>query len=85
MYRALEQNLARNGVTNVTALNIAAGADGSTGVLYELAEGSSGNSSLSPRLLDSPHAGTADDYASVAVEIRAADTRSLRRSSRASG
>ena len=75
VYRALEQNVARNGVTNVTALNIAAGADGSTGVLYELAEGSSGNSSLSPRLLDSPHAGTADDYASVEVEICAADAR----------
>ena len=74
-YRALEQNLARNGSRNVTALNVAAGADGSTGVLYELAEGRSGNSSLSPRLLDSPHAGSADQYASVEVDICAVDTR----------
>ena len=75
VYRALEENLARNGVTNVTALNVAAGADAGTGVLYELAEGSSGNSSLSPRLLDSPHAGTAGEYASVEVDVCAVDTR----------
>jgi len=75
VYRALEQNLARNDVTNVTALNVAAGAGCSTGTLYELAEGSSGNSSLSPRLLDSPHGGTADEYVSVEVEICAADSR----------
>ncbi len=74
-FRALEQNLVRNGVTNVMPLNVAAGAHGSTGTLYELAEGSSGNSSLSPRLLESPHAGTADEYTPVEVEICAADSR----------
>ena len=75
VYRALEQNLGRNEATNVTALNVAAGADGGPGVLYELEAGSSGNSSLSPRLLDSPHAGTADEYVSVEVDICAVDTR----------
>ena len=75
VYRALERNLERNNVTNVTALNVAAGAGERAGVLYELAAGSSGNSSLSPRLLESPHAGTADEYAPVEVEICAVDSR----------
>ncbi len=74
-YKALEQNLARNRATNVTALDVAAGAGESWGTLYELAAGSSGNSSLSPRLLESPHAGTVDEYAAVEVEICAVDTR----------
>ena len=75
VYRTLEQNLERNDVTNVTALDVAAGAGGGAGVLYELAEGISGNSSLSPRLLESPHAGTAHEYAPVEVEICAIETR----------
>lgn len=75
VYRALEKNLERNGATNVTALNVAAGARESSGTLYELAAGSSGNSSLSPRLLGSPHGGTVDEYAPVEVEICAVDSR----------
>ena len=67
----------------MTALDVAAGSAGSDGVLYELADGTSGNSSLSRRLLESPHAGTADDYAAVEVKICAADSRSLRPSTRA--
>lgn len=75
VYRTLVLNLERNAVANVTALNVAAGADEGAGVLYELAAGRSGNSSLSPRLLESPHAGTAEEYAPVEVEICAAESR----------
>ena len=47
IFRRLQANLALNGVTNVSALNVAAGAEASSGVLYEPA-GASGNASLSP-------------------------------------
>lgn len=72
-YRALNANLALNTPTNVTALNVAAGAvEGST-ILYE-APGSSVNSSISPRLLESPHAGKSEDYRGVEVHVRAVDS-----------
>ena len=64
----LAANVARNAATNVIALNVAAGAEPGTAILYE-GPGGSGNSSLSPRLLESPHAGRAEEYTPVEVTV----------------
>jgi FkbM family methyltransferase len=73
VYRVLSRNLERSGVANVTALNVAAGASEGSAVLYEGPGGGSGNSSLSPRLLETPHMGRAEQYTPVEVEVRPVD------------
>jgi FkbM family methyltransferase len=72
-YQALAANLVRNGLTNVTALNLAAGVGDGSAVLYEAPRMNTGNSGLSPRLLDSPVAGQAEDYGRVEVRVCAVD------------
>jgi FkbM family methyltransferase len=71
---ALRGNLRRNDVTNVTVFDVAAAeADGSAVLL--LAPGPTPvTSSLSTRLLASPHGGEAADFAPVPVQTAAVDS-----------
>lgn len=69
----LEANLARNEAANVTAVNVAAGAGEGSAVLYEAPSHSSGASSLSAQMLESPDVGRAEDYAPVQVRVGAVD------------
>jgi FkbM family methyltransferase len=74
VYRTLRTNLTLNAAKNVTALNVAAGAAEASAVLQEAPGGTSGNSSVSPRFLESPHAAPAEEYTRVEVSVRTVES-----------
>jgi FkbM family methyltransferase len=74
VYRRLSSNLALNGVANVTALNVAAGAVEGSAVLHQAPGPSPGTSSLSSRVLESPHGGRPDEYVPVEVSVAPVDS-----------
>lgn len=74
VYSALRANLALNDAANVTAHNVAAGEAEGTAVLREAPGGNSGNSSVSPCFLESPHAAPAEEYTGVEVQVRTVES-----------
>ncbi len=71
----LTSNLARNGSTNVTAFNIAAGTGDGEAVLYEAPRENTSASTMSPGALVSPVAGNARDYKPRTVRVAAVESR----------
>lgn len=74
VYRTLASNLALNDVRNVTALNSAAGSERGSAVLYHAPGLSPGTSSLSPKVLESPHGGRAAEFVPFEVSVAPVDS-----------
>ena len=72
IFRRLQANLALNGVTNVSALNVAAGAEASSARAVRAGRRLRKREPQS-ELLDSPHAAPAE-YTGVAVEVRTVES-----------
>jgi FkbM family methyltransferase len=73
VFRILSSNLALNASASVTALNMAAGETAGSAVLYEAPGLSPLTSSLSSRMLDSPHGARAEEFVATQVPVVAVD------------
>jgi FkbM family methyltransferase len=73
VFETLTSNLALNGCDNVSALQLAAGSEAGEAVLYEAPGASPLTSSLSPRMLDAPHGGRAQEFVPKRVSVAPVD------------
>jgi FkbM family methyltransferase len=72
--RALHGNVRRNDVTNVTIFDVAAGGREASAVMLLAPGPTPVTSSLSARMLASPHGGEAGDFAPMQVQVAAVDS-----------
>jgi FkbM family methyltransferase len=73
VYETLRVNVARNDARNVSTFAVAAGSEEGTGVLLRAPGASPLTSSLSPRMLESPHGARSENFVATEVPVVAVD------------
>ena len=73
VFETLTTNLALNECDNVSALRLAAGSEAGEAVLFEAPGPSPLTSSLSPRMLEAPHGGRAQEFVPKQVSVAPLD------------